>query len=55
MTGQAGWRKSSYSTTSGQDCVEVAGASVRDSKNPGPVLVFPAAEWKAFLSTLKEV
>jgi len=55
MTGQAVWRKSSYSDESGTNCVEVAESSVRDSKNPGPVLVFPAAEWKAFLSTLKEV
>ena len=54
MTRQAGWRRSSYSTTTGQDCVEVAGASVRDSKNPGPVLTFPSAEWKVFLTTLKE-
>lgn len=35
------FRKSSYSTANGQDCVEVANTlgAVRDSKNPdGPVL-----------------
>jgi len=48
------WRKSSYSTTTGQDCVEVASSSVRDSKNPGPVLTFPVARWRSFLADLKE-
>jgi hypothetical protein len=43
------WRKSSYTTSNGGNCVEVAGApgviAVRDSKDPdGPVLlVTPAA------------
>jgi Domain of unknown function (DUF397) len=46
------WRKSSYSN-SDSNCVEVAGAgpdiAVRDSKHPdGPVLVFAAAQWRAF-------
>lgn len=50
------WKKSSYS---GQgNCVEVAplrdGIAVRDSKNPGgPVLRFGAADWQAFVSTIK--
>jgi hypothetical protein len=50
------WRKSSYSN--GQaNCVEVADAgqdiAVRDSKEPdGPVLVFGAGEWRAFVSGL---
>lgn len=49
------WRKSSYSGgSSGQDCVEVAVSSVRDSKNPGPVLTFPSAQWRSFLATVKE-
>ena len=49
------WRKSSYSGgNGGTDCVEVAASSVRDSKNPGPVLTFPASQWKSFLATLKE-
>jgi hypothetical protein len=49
------WVKSSFSGNNG-DCVEVAalpeGArALRDSKNPdGPALVFPAAEFTAFLS-----
>ncbi|MBL1073668.1 DUF397 domain-containing protein [Nocardia sp. 2] len=46
------WFKSSYSETSGQ-CVEVAFlhgglVGVRDSKNPGPALVFTAAQWDVF-------
>ena len=51
------WRKSSRSSASGE-CVELtyAGehAATRDSKNPaGPVLVFPAAHWNAFLRNQK--
>jgi hypothetical protein len=50
----AAWRKSSYSNPSG-DCVETARlpsgrVAVRDSTCPGgPVLVFTAARWAAFL------
>jgi hypothetical protein len=50
------WRKSTWS---GQDgCVEVAflegRVAVRDSKNPrGPVLLFTANEWEAFLSGVR--
>lgn len=48
------WRKSSRSTASGTDCVEVSGALVRDSKNAaGPVLSFPAATWRGFLASAK--
>ncbi|WP_424536488.1 DUF397 domain-containing protein [Sphaerisporangium viridialbum] len=52
------WRKSSYSSGNGGNCVEVAplpgGIAVRDSKNPaGPILRFPSTEWNSFLSTLK--
>jgi hypothetical protein len=48
----ASWRKSSWSSTNG--CVEVAfvqgRVAVRDSKDrTGPVLVFTAHEWQAFL------
>ncbi|MFG2501523.1 DUF397 domain-containing protein [Streptomyces sp. NPDC048441] len=49
------WIKSSYSTGNGA-CVEVkspisAAISVRDSKVvEGPVLAFPAASWRAFVS-----
>jgi Domain of unknown function (DUF397) len=47
------WRKSSRSS-SDANCVEVAWpkvavTAVRDSKNTGPVLTFPAAAWSAFL------
>ncbi|NKZ04002.1 DUF397 domain-containing protein [Actinomadura latina] len=54
------WRKSSYSTTDGTNCVEVAAHALspdvlaRDSKNPsGPVLSFTSAEWSAFLDEAK--
>jgi hypothetical protein len=48
----ASWRKSSHSGNNG--CVEVAfvegHVAVRDSKQDGgPVLVFTAHEWEAFL------
>lgn len=49
----AAWRKSSYSTPSG-NCVEAAGlargVALRDSRFPdGPALAFTRAEWAAFL------
>jgi uncharacterized protein DUF397 len=47
------WRKSSYSGNPNTNCVEVAESSVRDSKNPGPVLTFPSSEWKSFLAAVK--
>lgn len=57
--GSAGlqWRKSSYSTDTGTDCVEVALAPewivVRDSKDPdGPVLSFEPKVFAAFLARL---
>ncbi|MFD7692091.1 DUF397 domain-containing protein [Streptomyces sp. NPDC059805] len=48
------WIKSSYSTSSGPDCVEVATTPgtilVRDSKNPhGPRLALAPTTWTAFL------
>jgi hypothetical protein len=51
------WRTSSYSDGGG-DCVEVADGfpqvvPVRDSKNPGPVLVVPADAWAAFIGSLR--
>lgn len=52
------WTKSSYSTGNGA-CVEVksptaAALAVRDSKvSEGPVLVFPAAAWNAFVASVK--
>ncbi|MEU0335747.1 DUF397 domain-containing protein [Streptomyces sp. NPDC006193] len=53
------WRKSSYSNTSGGDCVEVADAvpsvvPVRDSKAPARgTLVFQAGAWAAFVDAVK--
>ena len=49
------WIKSSYSTSSGPDCVEVATPDeahilVRDSKNPtGPRLALTPTTWASFL------
>ncbi|GHC78604.1 hypothetical protein GCM10007079_16040 [Nocardiopsis terrae] len=50
------FRKSSYSSAKGQDCVEVAdlpsGAAVRDTQNRGlGHLMFPGTEWTALLRT----
>ena len=54
------WRKSSYSGSTGGDCVEVAvtcptgAVPVRDSKNPsGPVLTVGAGAWRAFVDGLR--
>jgi len=51
------WRKSSYSTGSGGQCVEVAsaeGVAVRDTANrQGAALTFPAESWQTFLDTLR--
>ncbi|WP_411128252.1 DUF397 domain-containing protein [Streptomyces sp. x-19] len=55
----ATWRKSSYSNHEGGECIEVSDAlpglvPVRDSKDPhGPALVFPAADWSAFVGAVK--
>ncbi|GAA2436664.1 DUF397 domain-containing protein [Streptomyces sp. NPDC051041] len=52
------WTKSSYSGGNGA-CVEVKSPAVtalvvRDSKVPeGPTLAFPAAAWKAFVTSVK--
>jgi hypothetical protein len=53
MDDRRDWRKSSYSGTSENSCVEVAfeveTVGVRDSKNTtGPTLAFPPAAWRAF-------
>ena len=51
------WRKSSYSTGSGGQCVEVAGTegvAVRDTTDrQGAMLTFPAEAWQTFLNTLR--
>lgn len=54
------WRKASYSSAEGQNCVEVAslpdgGHAVRDSKHPDEaVLTFSASEWNAFIQGVKD-
>lgn len=53
--GELPWHKSSYSGSSGGDCVEVATSHhtthVRDSKDAhGPVLSLSRAPWAAFLT-----
>jgi Domain of unknown function (DUF397) len=53
----ASWHKSSWSNANG--CVEVAfvqgRVAVRDSKDrSGPVLVFTAHEWDAFLRGVRD-
>ena len=52
------WRKATYSSSNGGNCVEVAAGpgnvAVRDSKNPdGPRLGFGPQSWKAFTAKLK--
>ena len=52
------WRKATYSSGNGGNCIEVATAdrtvAVRDSKNPdGPRLAFDARAWQAFAAKLK--
>lgn len=51
---EAAWFKSSYSTGSGGECVEVAACSgcvhVRDSKDKaGPTLSISSHKWTAFI------
>ncbi|WP_433468714.1 DUF397 domain-containing protein [Spirillospora sp. CA-128828] len=53
------WRKSSWTGSQGNDCVEIAPVqrmvAVRDSKDPdGPVLAFGARAWSAFIADLKK-
>jgi len=54
------WRKSSYSSSTGQNCVEVATnlpgiVTVRDSKDPnGPQLIVSACEWQTFAAGIRE-
>jgi Domain of unknown function (DUF397) len=51
------WRKSTYSTGSGGDCVEVANdlmVLVRDTTNrDGGTLAFSAAAWERFLDGIR--
>ncbi|RCG30173.1 DUF397 domain-containing protein [Sphaerisporangium album] len=53
------WRKTSYSSGNGGNCVEIASlphaVAVRDSKDPGgPVVRFAADEWGAFVTGVKD-
>jgi hypothetical protein len=54
------WRKSSYSSANGGNCVEVArnlpgAVAVRDSKDPdGPKLTFGPAAWAAFTTAIQD-
>jgi Domain of unknown function (DUF397) len=58
LTG-SNWRKSSYSSANGGNCVEAAAdgpgvVAVRDSKDPdGPALAFTPADWSDFIASLK--
>jgi hypothetical protein len=53
------WVKSSYSSGTGGNCVEVARnlpgiVAVRDSKDPsGPVLRFTAGDWERLVESMK--
>lgn len=58
LTSRAMWRKSSYSSSSSDNCVEVATATrtvtVRDSKDPeGSKLAFVPANWREFTRNIK--
>ena len=53
-----GWRKSSYSEASDNECVEVRidgdAVLVRDSKDPaGPVLRVSREEWRRFVDAVR--
>ncbi|MGW5366103.1 DUF397 domain-containing protein [Actinopolymorpha pittospori] len=53
-----GWRKASYSSGAGSNCVEVGVApgvvGVRDTKDrDGGTLAVPAPQWSAFLDGVK--
>ena len=54
----SGWRKSSYTTSNGGNCVEVAGREsrvlVRDTKDrTGPMLRFAPEAWRRFAELVK--
>jgi len=56
----AKWGKSSYSSSNGGQCVEVARnlpgvVAVRDSKNPeGGALIFAPEEWTTFIAGIRD-
>jgi hypothetical protein len=52
------WRKATYSSGNGGNCIEVATTdrtvAVRDSRNPdGPRLAFDTRAWQTFAAKLK--
>ena len=52
------WRKATYSSSNGGNCIEVAAVlrtvAVRDSKDPdGPRLAFRPPAWRAFTAEVK--
>jgi hypothetical protein len=56
MDNISAWRTSSYSGTSGGNCVEVAssdGILVRDTKDRGGTLSFTVAAWAEFTASLR--
>jgi hypothetical protein len=58
MTSRNAWRKSSYSSSNGGACVELAGlgagVGVRDSKDPdGPKLVITRTALRDLINDLK--
>lgn len=60
MSHQLHFRKSSYSSARGQECVEIAdlpsGAAVRDTQNrDAGYLAFDSTEWTALLATTRRV
>lgn len=59
--GRGGWRKSSYSNSAGQSCVEVKhvldAVLVRDSKDRRagqPIIGMPTGGWTALLKTITD-
>jgi Domain of unknown function (DUF397). len=55
---QVEWRKSSRSSASGSDCIEVAEVAdmvaVRDSKDPsGPAYLFGRQHWATFVQAVR--
>ncbi|MEN3586201.1 DUF397 domain-containing protein [Streptomyces sp. ZYX-F-203] len=52
------WRKSSYSSTNGGECLDVGDGlpvvPIRDSKDPhGPALVFEPSAWSSFVAAVQ--
>jgi hypothetical protein len=52
------WRKASYSSNGGAECVEIGGTPhavhVRDTQDRiGPVLRFPLQAWRSFTGQIK--